>query len=82
VVGQLRRQGLVIGQRRVARLMRQAKLQGGSARLYRRAKVERRAFFASVPNQQRQMQVLAPNQAWVGDVTYLKVAGQCATWRW
>jgi len=79
VVGQLRRQGLVIGQRRVARLMRQAKLQGRSARLYRRSKVGQRAFFASVPNQQRQMQVLAPNQAWVGDVTYLKVAGQ---WRY
>ncbi len=79
VVGQLRRQGLVIGQRRVARLMRQARLQGRSARLYRRAKVGQRAFFASVPNQQRQMQVLAPNQAWVGDVTYLKVAGQ---WRY
>lgn len=79
VAGQLRREGVPIGQRRVARLMRCARLQGRSARRYHRSMVGQRAFFASVPNQQRAQVVQAPNQLWVGDVTYLKVAGQ---WRY
>ena len=79
VVGQLRREGISVGRRRVARLMREAHLQGRSARLYRRSKVGQRAFFASIPNQQREMDVRAPNQLWVGDVTYLRAAGQ---WRY
>jgi putative transposase len=79
VVGQLRREGVCVGRRRVARLMREAHLQGRSARLYRRSKVGQRKFFASVANQQREMKIRAPNQLWVGDVTYLKVSGQ---WRY
>ncbi len=78
VTGQLRRQGVQIGRRRVARLMRQARLQGRSARLYRNRKVLQRAFYASVPNLQHEPPA-AVNRCWVGDVTYLKVAGQ---WRY
>ncbi len=78
VTGQLRREGIVVGRRRVARLMRLVGLQGRSARLYRRSKVAQRAFFASVPRIQF-IEPSAPNQLWVGDVTYLKVAGQ---WRY
>lgn len=79
VAGQLQRDGVQVGRRRVARLMRLAGLQGRSARLYRRAKVGQRAFFASVPHRLHKDGPQAPNQVWVGDVTYLKVAGQ---WRY
>lgn len=79
VRSQLRQQGLAVGRRRVARLMRQARIQGRSARLYRRSKVGQRAFFASVPNSLREMQLSRKNEAWVGDVTYLRVSGQ---WRY
>ena len=79
VTSQLRLQGLTLGRRRVARLMRLAALHGRSARLYRRAKVGQRAFFASLPNRQRGLDVARPDQLWVGDVTYLRVNGQ---WRY
>jgi len=79
VTGQLRLDGITVGRRRVARLMRLAGLQGRSARLYRHSKVLQRAFFASVPYRQDTTQTQASDQVWVGDVTYLKVAGQ---WRY
>jgi len=78
VTEQLRLDGVCVGKRRIARLMRLAGLQGRSARLYRQSKVARRAFYASVPFRPDITQAHAPNQVWVGDVTYLKVAGQ---WR-
>ena len=79
VARQLSCEGESVGRRRVARLMRGARLQGRSARRYHRSMVGQRAFFASVPNQQRATVTQAPNQIWVGDVTYLKAAGQ---WRY
>lgn len=77
--GQLRLDGLAVGRRRVTRLMRMAGLQGRSARLYRHSKVLQRAFFASVPYRPDTTQTQASDQVWVGDVTYLKVAGK---WRY
>lgn len=44
VTRQLRLDGVAVGRRRVARLMRLAGLQGRSARLYRHSKVLQRAF--------------------------------------
>ena len=79
VAGQLRLDGIAVGRRRIARLMRLAGLQGRSARLYRHSKVLQRAFFASVPYRQDTAHTQYSNQVWVGDVTYLKVAGQ---WRY
>lgn len=65
------------GQKRVARLMRASGLKGRAGTLYR---VNRRlqAFFEATPNRKPAV-VTAVNQVWVGDVTYLKVAGQ---WRY
>lgn len=79
VTGQLRLDGHHVGRRRVARLMRIAGLQGRSARLYRHSKVLQRAFYASVPHRLQETPAQAPNQVWLGDVTYLKVAGK---WRY
>jgi putative transposase len=78
VTGQLRLDGQHVGRRRVARLMRIAGLQGRSARLYRHSRVLQRAFYASVPHRLQDHPAQAPNQVWLGDVTYLQVAGQ---WR-
>ena len=75
----VRKQGVNVGQRKVARLMRLARLQGRSARLYRRSRVKQHAFFASIVNIQRAVTLQATDQIWVADVTYLRVAGQ---WRY
>lgn len=79
VLGQLRLDGRSVGRRRVARLMREAGLQGRSARLYRHSKVLQRAFYAAVPYLPESATTQRQDQVWVGDVTYLKVAGQ---WRY
>jgi putative transposase len=79
VQAQLRRQGVAVGRRRVARLMRLRGLQGRSARYTRRSSPAQRAFFSSVPNRQREMRIDRPDQVWVGDVTYLRVNLQ---WRY
>jgi putative transposase len=79
VTGQLRLNGHRVGRRRVARLMRLAGLQGRSARLYRHSKVLQRAFYASVPHRLQDKPAQEPNQVWLGDVTYLQVAGK---WRY
>jgi putative transposase len=79
VRARLREHGLFLGQRRVARLMRIAGLVGRSARIYRHSRTGSKAFFTSVPNRCHDLVPTAPNQLWVGDVTYLRVAGQ---WRY
>ena len=79
VAGQLRLEGRNVGRWRVGRLMRQAGLQGRSARLYRHSKVLQRAFYAGVPYLPESASTQRQDQVWVGDVTYLKVAGK---WRY
>ena len=75
----MRQAGVPVGRRRVARLMRGARIQGRSARLYRRRRVGQKAFYKSIPNRQRHLQLQATDQVWVGDVTYLRVKHQ---WRY
>lgn len=68
----LQDEGVAVSNKRVARLMREAGLRARSARLYRRH-AGQKAFYASLPNRQRQVTADAPDRVWVGDVTYLRV---------
>ena len=76
VTRQLLIEGVAAGRRRVARLMRQQRIQGRSSRTYRRSRVSQKAFFTRFPNITRHVILTAPNQVWVGDVTYIRVAGR------
>jgi putative transposase len=70
--------GWTVSRRRVARLMRDAGLQAKAVRGYR-AKAGTYRFYAQHPNRLRTKRATGPNQVWVGDITYLSVAG---TWRY
>jgi putative transposase len=79
VTRQLGLLGIPVGRRRVARLMRLAQIQGRSARLYRRPRVGQRKFYRGHPNAIHGVTTNRPNQLWVADVTYVRVAGH---WRY
>lgn len=70
--------GIKIGEKRVARIMRENGLKARVATLYR-SKRSLMEFIARIPN--RILDVIAdrPNRIWVGDVTYLEVDGE---WRY
>jgi transposase InsO family protein len=70
--------GWSVSRRRVARLMRVAGLRAKAVRGYR-PKASVHQLYGRHPNRLWTAQVRAPNQAWVGDITYLKVAG---TWQY
>jgi putative transposase len=70
--------GVRVSARRVARLMREAGLRARALKLYRRLP-GLHGFFTSIPNRQLDRLATAPDQVWVADITYLKVAG---AWRY
>ena len=76
--GALKAQGECVGRKRIERLMRSQGLKARAATLYR-ANPGTHAFYASIPNRQRDRLADAPDRVWVGDITYLKVGG---TWRY
>ena len=64
-----------LSRRRVERLMRLGGLRARIVRVYR-ANPGLHRFFGRYPNQVRRRQATRPNQIWVGDITYLAVAGR------
>ncbi|TDU25921.1 transposase InsO family protein [Panacagrimonas perspica] len=75
---ELKATGEKVSEKRIARLMRDAKLVARSARIYRRAKGVKQ-FFAQIPNLVLDLQTTALDQIWVGDITYLRVGNR---WRY
>jgi len=71
----LTKTGWVVSRRRVARLMRDAGLRAKAVRGYR-AKTGVNRFFAQHPNLLRGQTTTGADQIWVGDLTYLAIAGQ------
>ena len=69
---QLRRQGIRVGKLRVQRLMQQHGIQARGKRRFRVSTTDSRHDLPIVPNRlDRNFTVAAPNQAWVGDITYI-----------
>jgi transposase InsO family protein len=72
ITRELRKQGIPIGQKRVARIMREHGLKAVKARLYR-TKAYSHAFLKASPNRILDIEPTRPNQLWVGDVTYIRM---------
>lgn len=70
--------GINVGRKRVARLMQEHELKARATKLYRRTPGTQR-FFDAIPNRVLGIATTSTDQIWVGDVTYLKVAG---SWRY
>jgi transposase InsO family protein len=75
----LRQEGIRTSGKRVARLMRELGLRARSVRVYRR-EPGRHKYFTSVPNRLRKCDAILPNQAWVGDITYVRSGGKKNQW--
>lgn len=70
--------GCRLGRKRVARLMREAGLRARAACLYRRTGGTR-VYFSGIPNRLPQNPTRAPNQIWVGDITWIRLGSR---WRY
>jgi putative transposase len=72
----LKTQGIPCSENRVARLMRQVGLTGRVVKVTRRQPGLHRFFIATPNLRQGQPTPSAPDQQWVGDITYLKARGR------
>jgi transposase InsO family protein len=69
---QLRAQGVHVGKQRVQRLMQQQGLRARGRKRFRVATTDSRHDLPVAPNRlDRQFRANAPNQVWVGDITYI-----------
>jgi putative transposase len=67
----LKQQGINVAKKRVSRLMQAAGLLAKAWRPNRNKAAVKR-FFGELPNRQLDFTTTAPDQVWVGDITYLK----------
>jgi transposase InsO family protein len=72
IMHELRKVGIRVGQKRVARLMREHGLKATKARIYK-PRPGLYTYINRVPCRIIDIDVNRPNQLWVGDVTYLKM---------
>ncbi len=72
ITKELHKLGIRIGQKRVARLMKEHGLRAVKARMYR-TKAYSHAFLKASPNLIVDIKLTRPDQLWVGDVTYIKM---------
>jgi transposase InsO family protein len=75
VTHQLKRQGLVVNHKRVARLMAEMGLVGKAPKKRCRTTNSDHAF-QRYPNRVEDLSVNRPNQVWVGDITYVKLESE------
>ena len=75
---ELVKRGHAVSRKRVERLMREAGLRGRVARIYR-SNPKLHGFYGQHPNRLWSSSAREPDQVWVADITYLRVAGR---WRY
>lgn len=75
VYKELLENGIVAGRHRVARLMREQGLYGLPARRFRRTTDSKHGHVVAPNLIERDFSTTAPNQLWLGDITYLPLRG-------
>lgn len=71
---QLRREGVCINGKRIRRVMREYGLLAEVKKAFKTATTDSRHGFAVYPNLVKEMAITEPNQVWVADITYIRIA--------
>ena len=79
ITREIRKSGLAVGQKRVARIMREHGLKAVKAKLYRTRKFKS-VYDKASPNRIYEVKITGENQVWVGDVTYIRMPDD--SWRY
>lgn len=72
ITRELRKMGIAVGQKRVARIMREHRLKAVKSRIYKSRPGTYRHIY-SCPCNIVDIELDRPNQLWVGDITYIKM---------